>query len=607
MTKTGKSPSQLFINFFASAAGLFVFALLLGFPSVTAAASADIQVSATVDQRELTLEESVNLSITVKGTSSAPPPELPALDGFRVRPRGSSSSLQIINGARTSSVTYRFLLIPKSTGTFTVRSATLVIDGTAYHTQPITLVVRQPSKTTHTSRDVLVELQVSHRKPYVQQQVTATLRVFHRVELRNLGAHLQYPGFREEKLKGPARTTQDVNGIRYRVFEFTTTLFPLRPGALEIPASRIEFDQVDSANRRQSADPFNPFGQGSLFNNFATLTHKTMLTEAIPLEVQPLPKKNRPADFSNLVGEFEISARLSRAEIEIGDTVTLTVTVAGRGNIRDLALPSPDWGENFRAYEDQSEFHSINGGPAIAGERIYTFALVPQIPGDLQVPSVTLTYFDPDKAEYVAIQTSRPRLNVLPGKGDSKLNIVPTESGKASPEGNAIKKLGEDILPIHTGAEIFEGPHFAKGASALYGLGMVLPPMLFLIYAWRHQHRQRLKHDIAFSRRHGAGKQALQQLDALRPAEDLRDRIRELSSIVRHYLGNILNLQGTAITSTEVGEKLRSGHFNAEESEAVQKLLEKYEVLQYASSAENHSGDLIQEARSLIEQLENHS
>lgn len=569
--------------------------------------SANIQVTASVDKRELTLEDSVNFSITVEGTSHAPQPELPPLDSFMIRSRGSSASLQIINGARTASITYDYLLIPKTTGTFILGPATVAMDGTTYRTEPITLVVKKPSRAANTSRKVFVELQVSNQKPYVQEQVTATLRVFHRVELRNLGAQLQYPGFHEEKLKGPVRTTRVLNGIRYRVFEIPTALFPLLPGTLEIPSGLVEFDQVDATNRRKSPDAFNPFGQGSIFNNFATLEHKTQRTEAITLQVQPLPEKNRPANFSNLVGEFNISARLSRPKVEVGETATLTVTLTGRGNIRDLALPTPDWGRNFKVYEDQSKYRQTSADRTIAGERVYTFALVPLIPGDLQVPPVTLTYFDPEKAEYISIQTPALPITALPGKGDAQLKTVESESIEASRNGNSIKKLGEDILPLHTGADIFENHRLSRQSGAFYGLGMVLPAGLFLLYAWNHQHRQRLKHDIAFSRSHGAYPQALKQLDALTREEDPRHNARELSSIVRQYLGNILNLQGTAITSAEVEEKLRNGNFSAEEIAAVQRLLEKFETLQYASSPGDHSGDLIQESRSLITRLEKKS
>lgn len=599
MTKTGKPSLPPFKKSCVCFSGIFLFVPALCILLAGAGWAADIQVTASVDKRELTLEESLNFSITVKGTTNAPRPELPTLDSFHIRSGGSSATLQIINGTQTSSVTFTYRLLPQATGTFTIGPATVVIGGKTYRSEPITLVVKAPSKTVDRPKEVFVELRVSNPKPYVQEQVTATLRVYHRVGLRNLSADLKFPGFRKEKLKGPVRTTRVVNGIGYRVFEIPTALFPLSAGRIEIPAGIVEFDEVKPANPQKPFDPFDPLGPGSIFKHATPLEHKTLRTKATTLEVQPLPVENRPADFSNLVGTFKISARLSRSEVEVGDTATLTVTVAGRGNIQDLALPSPDWGENFKAYQDQSAFHQTHTSQAISGEKVFTFALVPLKTGPLTVPPIGLTYFDPERADYVTAQSPALSITALPGKKDAQMKIEDADSGP---------QLAEDILPIHTGAVLFENHRLAPGSGWLYGLGLMVPPGLFLVYAWNYRHRQRLKHDIAFSRSHGAYKQALKKLAALSHECDSPNIARELSLIVREYLGNILNLQGTAITSREVEEKLnKGGAFSTEAIEATQKLLEHYETLQYASSPADQPEGLIQESRRLLERLEKKS
>ncbi len=568
------------------------------------ARATDIQVTASVDKQELTLEDSVNFSIVVEGTRSAPPPQLPPLDSFKVRPRGSASSFQIINGDRSSSITYNFALLPKETGTFTIGPATVDIDGKKYRTAPITLVVKKLSAIPDTSREVFAEMVVSNKKPYVQEQVTATLRIYHRVEVKNLKTDIQFQGFRKEALKGPIQNTRIVNGIRYLSYEISTALFPLRPGKVEIPASVIELDQVDRARNGGASDRFDPFGQGSIFNNFGRLKHKTLRTKPVALDVQPLPQKNHPENFSNLVGDFIISAQLSRTEVEAGDTTTLTVTVAGQGNVKDLSLSSPSWGDDFKVYEDQPEYQQTAGARFVSGEKVYTYALVPLQPGKLQVPAILLNYFDPMKGDYVSIQTQALPLTVSPGTGNSKLKVVGSDSDTTGRSGNSIQKVEEDILPIHTGLEIFESQNFTTGSGILYGIGLLLPAGLFLITSRIYKHQQRLKYDIAFSRSHGAYKQALKKLNSLSPESDPREIARELSLIVREYLGNILNLQGTAITATEVEEKLMKGNFNSEEIQTTRKLLKKYETLQYASTTGNPPEELIQNARSLLDQLE---
>jgi len=455
-----------------------------------------------------------------------------------------------------------------------------------------------------TSQKVFAEMVVSNKKPYVQEQVTATLRVYHRVDIRNPTADIQFHGFREEALKGPAQNTRIVNGIRYLSYEISTALFPLRPGKAEIPAGTIELDEVDRTRNGGTSDRFDPFGQGSIFNNFGRLKHKTLRTKPITLAVQPLPQKNRSENFSNLVGDFIISAQLSRTEVAVGDTTTLTVTVAGQGNVKDLSLHSPQWGDDFKVYEDQSEFRQTIGARFVSGEKVHTYALVPLQPGRLQVPAILLNYFDPTKGNYVSIQTRALPLTVSPGTGDSKLKVVESGSDSTGKSGIPVQKIREDILPIHTGPEVFENQTFTTRSGMLYGIGLLLPVGLFLITSRIYNREQRLKYDIAFSRSHGAYKQALKKLSALSPDNDLREIAQELSLIVREYLGNILNLQGTAITATEVEEKLVKGNFGVEEIQAARKLLEKCETFQYASLTGPPPEELIQDARSLLDQLE---
>ncbi|NIQ00419.1 MAG: hypothetical protein GWM98_08280, partial [Nitrospinaceae bacterium] len=49
----------------------------------------DISLSATVDKTELTLEDSLRLSLTIEGVQNAPRPELPPLPHFRTASVGT--------------------------------------------------------------------------------------------------------------------------------------------------------------------------------------------------------------------------------------------------------------------------------------------------------------------------------------------------------------------------------------------------------------------------------------------------------------------------------------------------------------------------------------
>ena len=93
---------------------LFIFWASLAFPAF----ANDIQVLATVDRNQITLEDSLELSITIKGTQNTPPPELPSIPDFRITSSGNSSSTQIINMERSVSITHNYRLTPMNAGKF---------------------------------------------------------------------------------------------------------------------------------------------------------------------------------------------------------------------------------------------------------------------------------------------------------------------------------------------------------------------------------------------------------------------------------------------------------------------------------------------------------
>ena len=74
---------------------IFLAACLIALTTLSAQAE-DISVTASVDNTELTIEDSANLSIIIKGRKDSPPIPLPPIEGFKVHSLGKSSAIQII-------------------------------------------------------------------------------------------------------------------------------------------------------------------------------------------------------------------------------------------------------------------------------------------------------------------------------------------------------------------------------------------------------------------------------------------------------------------------------------------------------------------------------
>lgn len=563
-------------------------------------AADDIQVSASVDNSEITLEDSLLLSIRVQGVMRAPSPELPNLQDFKVRTQKSNTSLSIINGKKASSFTFNYLLTPKKLGKFTIGPVKFKIDGNPYITAPIQVIVKEQTRTFLPATNVFAEADVSHHQLFVNEQVILTVRLLRSVEVRNIQLKMDTSRFRKESLGEPREYERVINGVRYQVHEMSVALFPLRPGRFDFPAATVSLDIVHREKRQNRFDSFFP---DSFFNTVLRTEPKVLRTRPIPMEVLALPEK--PENFSNLVGQFGISSELSRSALKTGDTTTLTLRVSGSGYVKDLALNLADLGGNrLKVYQDRPTYKQEIRNNKIVGQKIFKYALVPLESGTTTIPPIPLVYFDPLKRKYIHVKTSRMALDIQPASGKESLAFVKPETPPSFQEENPINIIGKDILPLHTTLEDFRDRRLTGQRIFWIVCGVILPAVLFILYVSIHRYRQRMKWDTTFSRNQTAHKIAQEKLEGLMSVLDGKDFARQLSLILREYIGNKLNLKGTAFTPLEMKDLLRSRNFGEESILLSYQLLDECEACQYSQGADTDREKILEESKLLLDRLE---
>lgn len=582
---------------------IFVITLFLA-----AFAQADeIRISARVNKNELSLEDGVRYSLTIHGVQNAPEPQLPELADFQIRPAGVSSSTQIINGKLNTSVTYNYLLFPKTTGSLTIQSAHLELGGATYQTEPITLTVLPPGLgAAKNESPAFVETSISNDNPFVNEQVIYTFRLFHRVNAKNFHLKISFEDthFRKESIGDAKIVSRLINGIQYQVRELSTALYPIHAGRVEIPSAVLELDLINRKNHFQRGNPLSSFFNDPIFGSRSSAIHKILRSEPITVDVKPLPEKGKPKDFSNLVGKLRITSRLGKKKLEVGDTTTVTVTVTGPGNVRGLSLALPKMEDTFKVYQDQPESRLIAKGDTLAGEKVFKFALIPLKKGKTAAPSIAFSYFDTATESYQTAKTNPGELTILPAGDKEKLTITEPLTGGEQNGNNGVKILGEDILPIHTRLSDFATEPFNRPDIFLYGAGWVVPPVLFLLFTSYVGYNLRLKYDAAFVRNRGAFKIASRKLKNLSASGDPKVFAGQLSGIFREYIGNKLNLRGKAITSMEVERKLIDRRYPEEHAISTRKMLENYESLQYIPGNFMKNDNLLNETRDLMNRME---
>ncbi|MEM7481364.1 MAG: BatD family protein [Acidobacteriota bacterium] len=556
--------------------------------SLAASAASAQSVSATVNRVETSLQEPLILSVTVSGSRTSRP-SLPELPAFEARETGAAQNFQISNGRSTVSVTYSYLLIPRAAGTFTIGPVSAEIGGRTYRSRPFQVRVREADQPASGGEDLFIQIAVSEREPFVGEQVIYTWRFFHRIRIGNPQlVPPEFDGFQVEDL-GEVREYETVrNGQRYRVYEWRKAIFPLRAGELTVSGSRLNCQVVvQNRGRRSPFDDF--FGRGRA-------EPRSVAGPPITLNVRPLPAA--PAAFSGLVGEFSLDAEASKRALQTGESTTLKITVAGQGNVQRIGEPDfPDLSA-FKIYDDKPLRKISRNGVRLNGSRTFSKALVPLTAGSLEIPALSLVYFDPEAGTYRTARSEAITLDVTPADGKEELRL--TESVAPTTGKVAVRILADDILPLKRDLAAVAASRPSPAGPIGWSGALAAPPLLFLGLWLARRRDQRYRRDGGLRRRQEALKRARRRLENL---DEGNDGAIEASATLRAYIGDKLTLEGGALTAQEAEEALRGSGIDAELARQVHALLDRLDAARYARR-EAETTDLESTTLDLVRRLE---
>ncbi len=565
-----------------------LFILLFTAPSASA-----VQLSAGLDRTEAQLGDQLMLTISVEGAQQTTAPNLPPLDDFEVYSAGTSTSMQIINGRSNLSVNHRYVLLAKQAGIFTIGEISLEIGGKTYTTDPIRVKILpadQPATKPQNNDDAFITATLSKHDLFRYEGLVYTFRFYQRI---NVGeARPEWPdfhGFLTDDL-GQQHSYETVrHGSRYVVTEIKKILFPQQAGTLSIQPTKLHCKiPVKDSRQRRRRSPFDDFFSSpldELMGNYK-LEPRVLSSKPLTINVRDLPDK--PEDFSGLVGSFSLTGDMSKKQMQVGESTTLTLTVRGTGNVQAIPEPIVSNLEHFKVYPDKPTGKVNPLSDNLSGHRTFKKALVALKEGRLQIPGARLVYFNPVSERYETAQTPPFDLEVLPSSGTEELKL--TEMISPSNGKVAVKILGEDLLPPHEGLASLE-PQSSTAATKSFGLGgFVLPGLLHIALLLTRKRKAALAGDIALRRRKSAltkAKSRLKELRALNPDHQKRELVESASRLLREYLGDMLNTEGTAMTAAESAELLNRLNLRKEIVSEVHDLLKTLESTLYASNQNN--------------------
>lgn len=430
---------------------------------------ADAQVQASLDRTTAQLGDTVTLNLHSTSAPLAAPDLSPLSGDFEVLGRSSGSTASFRNGQRTVEYSYGVALRPLHEGTLHIPALAVGSDTT----EPLTLQVTAASASSaDASGPVFVEAAIDPDHAYVGQQLLLSVKLFFTANLAN--ASLTDPridGVDVSRIGGDTDYQAERNGRIYNVIERRYVLVPQRAGELDIPPVQFQGDLLDPN------DPDSFLGMGAPVSAHSN---------AVQVQINPAP-----ADWGNSAW---LPARKLSLDIDglpdastplrVGQPFNLQMTLQATGvpfeALPELSLPALD---GATAYPDKPVTGNRSDGGWVVGRRQQGFAVVPDKPGTLVIPAVTVKWWNvlADRAETATIPEHRLQVRAADGSVAPSAPAGPARASTAAPG------TSSDAAPA--AASVSRSGTWGK--LALLSLGLWLLTMVVLLAWWWQRRRAR--------------------------------------------------------------------------------------------------------------------
>jgi len=556
--------------------------LVLWLLAASGVAAATIQFEASVDRTRARQTEPIRLTLRI--TSDEQLGQVtPAFDlkDFQVEGPATSTRMEMRNTNVTFSRELTYVLYAKQPGTFTIGPLQLEMEGEYYQTKPITVeIVRGASRpqADQAADPIFVLARADHERAYVGQQVTVSYDLFYRIQPRNVSFNKlpTFVGFWTEDLfvAQQLASHQEVRGgVSYHVAPLRrVALFPTSAGAHTVGALAVSCDIPQQRTRRGGV--LDDFFAGDPF--FGRSRSVLLQSEALQIEVLPLPDKGRPAEFTGAVGRFQLSVEAQPTQVAVGDPVTLRVLVEGEGNMAAVQPLQVDAAADVKLYDPKVEEQERITNGVYGGHRLFEYILIPEQGGTLNIPPLRFAYFDPHQARYEVLQSAP---------------IAIHSEGSAEEEGvtyglsrRDIEAVGEDIRYIKPDVEVLGAGSMLHNSYWFWTLQGVLPLAFFALLLWQ-RHQRRLQGDVAYARQRRAKGEAgrrLARADALLETGSEAEFYGAVRAAVLEFVADRLNLAAAGLTIEVCTEVLAARHVEAATIASLRDLLTRCDFARFA-------------------------
>ena len=554
--------------------------------------------TSSVDETTVADNQHFEVSFTfsgknINGTRNFKPPKF---SNFLVLSGpNQSTSIQIINGVQSGSLSYNYIVQPKSIGTFSIGTASIEYNGESFKTKPIKItIVKGSSKPKKQKQDagvsdeeiaknLFIRAVVDKRKAYLGEQVTVAYKLYTRL---NIAAQMsisklpQYQGFWAEELETSSNitfATEVIDGKQYRVGVLKkAALFPTQTGKLEITPFEltVPIQLRRNRNRNNFFDDFfnDPFGFNQTIEYNAT-------SNKVKIDVLSLPTEGKPDSFHGAVGEFSLNADIDKTTAKTNEAVTLKVILSGKGNLELLEMPELNLPSGFEKYEPKTT-ENISKRNIVSGSKVAEYLMIPRVVGTREIPKVEFSYFNPEKKKYVTLQSKSFKLNITQGEQLPEVE----NAGKED-----LQHLGSDIRFIKTSVGDIHKKEDSVLFTTLFWIGGIVPMFILFVAVGLKKRNDKLAGNVALLRYRKAQKVAknrLKKAKKLMLENNYKEFYTEVSLALFGYLEDKFHIAKAEFTIERALDELRKLEVEESLISDVKQAAENCEFIRFAPGAE---------------------
>lgn len=396
----------------------FLFGLLILFINTGFALELETEIS----PGRIELGSSATIQIKISGASDAEPVKIPQVSGLEISFAGTMRSYQNINGKSWSGMVLNFSVTPQQSGKFQIPPVIISADNAKYKSKEVSLLVikgsAKPNISTdnhHKSNKILPEITLSKKKAYSGEPIIARYYILHPGVTLKEAIFEKMPetkGFLQkqiqEKLEDETKRSKDGEFIKTHIATFI--FIPTERGAYKVGGGSVIVSL--------ETEDFFSFGQ-----------RRRIIYDSEDIHVVDLPEAGKPREFDGNVGRFSMDVEYNKSEVKAFDEKKIKIIIRGDGNVLSISKPVVNEISGVKIIKDETGGNSRIENNLLKGEREFSFTIIPERPGIIDIGNIVFYYFDPVKSKYEKLNSQRISFNV--------------KAGSDKPTGMDLKKIDE--------------------------------------------------------------------------------------------------------------------------------------------------------------------